>query len=310
MNYIIENPSCINTYTQIVGNDVLEYFRQGNRGYIQRFFMHEYNSVKTIYTVLGNPITAILYSDFAIALLPYLSIEDIAVAIFLSYVAELYIAHGSINPKIKSILDLAEKNAEKAPCSIHIRINVLANIYLLRSISEKALGNTVEAYNLLSATKSDKWIKSNSNDYSLVAINRQQVMMTQSFQNHIDLLKTAEKFSNISPLEYYRTIKRVFEYAINRGYKDSTIKLMPRLLLAFSYIQNSVPPIVKISLLKNLGQANAILGDKSLAIKQLNEAIKEANNKELKGQIIQIKRIIEAIKEGNAVGSLVTFKMT
>ena len=307
--YIIENPFCLMHYTPLVDASLHTAFQCGDCDVIHKFYMQEYERVKQIYIQIGNPRTAIVYAQLGCKLLTEVTIFDSAIAIFLSYVAELCLACGQVDLLVGSLLEQAENHASKSPCESDIRIRMLANIYLLRSIAEKALGKQSEALHLLSVLNNDNWVKKNEKRYLLISIHRQRVMMEQSFQAHMDLLKIAVKIKNVAPLEYYRTIKRVFEFATNNGYLDSVKRLMPFLLCAFVDIQNQVPVLSKISLLKNLGQANGLLGNYLLAKNQLDCALDIALNKELKGQVVQINHILQGIDRKDVVGTLSTFRV-
>ena len=266
--------------------------------------MQEYERVKQIYIQIGNPHIAIGYANLGCQLAADVTIFDKAIAIFLSYVAELCLACGRADSFVESLLEQAENHASMSPCENDIRIRMLANIYLLRSIAEKALGRQSEALYLLSVLNKDSWVKKTEQRYLLISIHRQRVMMEQSKQGYADLLKMAVKIRNIAPLEYYRTIKRVFEFATNNGYLDSVKALMPVLLLTFVDIQNQVPALSKISLLKNLGQANGLLENYPLADKQLKCALDDAVNRGLKGQVVQINHILQGIDKKDVVGTL------
>ncbi len=85
--------------------------------------------------------------------------------------------------------------------------------------------------------------------------------------------------------------------------------LMPELQLAFSAIQNQVPKIAAISLLKNFGQANALFGNTALAKRQLDAAVHEAQTYGLKGQVVQINRLLQAVAYGDVIGKLPTFRV-
>lgn len=308
IGYFLSNPAALHSYVHLVDSDLLDAFSRGDRKVIEDFFLKEFYITRAIYIRLGDPNVAVTYALNAGQLVDHISISDIAVAIFLSYIAELLIARGRIDSLIEPLLSISESHAAKAPCNDGLRIKVLSNIYLLRSISEKALGNTSEAYRLLLELDKSKWVRSNGNRGLLLPVHRQQVMMHQSFQQHMDILEDATRIRAEAPLEYYRTLKRVFEYATNHGYQRSVTRMMPIMLAAFAGVRHEVPLISKISILKNLGQANAMLGNTDLAKLQLESALLKAEEKDLKGQIGQIHRIREAVETGSVIGSLVTFR--
>lgn len=308
IDYFISNPTAFRRYRQVVDSNLLDAFSRGDRRLIEDFFLKEYYNTKAIYIRLGDPNVAAIYGLNAGQLVDYISISDITVAIFLSYIAELLIARGQIDSLINPLLSISESHAAKAPCKDRLRIKVLSNIYLLKSISEKALGNTSEAYRLLLELDKSNWVRINSNRGMLISVHRQQVMMHQSFQQHLDILEDATRIRAEAPLEYYRTLKRVFEYATNYGYERSVARMMPIILTAYASVRHEVPLISKISILKNLGQANALLGNTDLARLQLDSALLQAKEKDLRGQIGQLNLIKEAVEAGNVVGSLVTFR--
>lgn len=307
--YIIDNPTILTNYTPLIDAKLLASIIQGDRSSVRSYFSQEYAVTKEIYLSTGNPAIAIRYAYHSCRLAKDVSVWDIEIAVFLAYAAELWIACGDVSPYVDKLLDLAEKHASKAPCRNDARIHSLANIYLLRSISEKALGNPVEAFKVLSTVSKNNWIMKNGSIRLLMPIDRQKVMMRQSLQGYIELLYSAQAIKYDDPLEYYRSMKRVFEFATNNGLHKSVKKLMPDLLKSFSVINQAVPPISKVSLLKNLGQANALLNNFPLAKIQLRAALKAAEGKKLSGQITQIHQLIDAVDQENVVGALATFRV-
>lgn len=309
LDYLASHPAALYAYTPLVDGNILDAFSCGDRRTIQQFFLKEYRNTKAIYLRLGDPNAAATYGLSAMSLLDYTTIHDISIALLVSYIAELLLARGQIDPLLESLLSISEDHAARAPCSDRLRMKVLSSIYLFRSIADKALGNTCEAYRLLLELDRSNWVRRRGDRGMLLPIHRQRVMMLQSFEQHIDILDDARRIRTEAPLEYYRTLKRVFEYAINHGYERSVKMMMPFVLTAYSDVRRDEPLISKVSMLKNLGQANALLSNVGLARLQLESALLMAKNRGLKGQVAQIDRIMEAVETGSVIGSLLTFRV-
>lgn len=307
--YILLHPDSLQQYHPLISGEQLNLFRAGNRDAIQKFYIQEYRIAKAIYHQLGNPLFAIKYGSHACNIVHEITIYEISIANFASYMAELIIAAGVINPDVERLLEISEAHARKSPCSNDIRIKVLANVFLLKSISEKAQKKQDEAYLTLEQAETDPWISQKDVSLIMTPVYRQKMMMEQTIVSHQKLLARAAVLKYSNPLEYYRTLKRVFEFIVNSGEEAMSRSLMPELQVAFSAIQNQVPKITAISLLKNFGQANALFGNSELAIRQLDIAAREAQRYELKGQVVQINRLLQAVTDGNVVGKLSTFRV-
>jgi len=157
----------------------------------------------------------------------YVSFFDISIAVFTAYLAELFLAQGNANDVVNDLLNISEQNASKAPCDSELRINVLADIYLFRSINAKAQRNTSEAWYLLDEVQKSRWVKKYGNEGLFVPLTRQKVMMTQSLQQHLILLGNASNYREQNPIEYFGSIKRVFEFMTNQGHPKSVQVLKP-----------------------------------------------------------------------------------
>lgn len=308
-NYILFHPDTLHQYHPLISEEQLDLFRSGNRSAIRKFYMQEYHVAKAIYHQLGNPCFAIKYGSHACSIVHEITIYEISVANFTSYIAELIIASGMINSDVERLLEISEAHARRSPCRDDIRIKVLANVFLLKSISEKARKQQDEAYLTLERAEQDLWISEKDISLMMTPVYRQKMMMEQTAASHQKLLARALVLKHSHPLEYYRTLKRVFEFTINSGDQAMSRLLMPELQLAFSAIQNQVPKITAISLLKNFGQANALLGNSDLAKRQLDIAVCEAQAYGLNGQVVQINRLLQAVMDGNVIGKLSTFRV-
>lgn len=308
-NYILFHPDTLYQYRPLISEEQLDLFRSGNRSAIRKFYIQEFHVAKTIYHQLGNPCFAIKYGSHACNLVHEITIHEISIANFTSYIVELIIAAGIINSNVDHLLEISEAHARRSPCSDDLRIKVLANIFLLKSISEKARKQQSEAYLTLEQAEQDPWIAQNDISLIMTPVYRQKMMMEQTITSHQKLLARALVLKQSNPLEYYRTLKRVFEFIVNSGEQAMSRLLMPELQIAFSAIQNQVPKITAISLLKNFGQANALLGNSDLAKRQLNIAVCEAQAYGLKGQVVQINRLLQAVTDGNVIGKLSTFRV-
>lgn len=307
--YIIQNPAVVNCYEPLVSSALIDSFRSGDYLRIRTFYLDEYRTVKAIYQNLGNPVTAMRYGVHAHQMVKEVCVSEICIGFFESYMAELTLASGHIDSTIDEYLFYAEKHARTAKCDWQLRIKALSSIYLMKSISEKAKRESDKAYMTLEEVERDPWIMKKDDLLLMTPVFRQRMMMEQTVASHMKLLERASLLKKVNPLEYFRTIKRVFEFCINSGNTVAAEKLIKEVLLAYNGIKTDVPPITKISLLKNMGQANVLFGEKELAISQLQNALRDARYYKLEGQVTQIKNLISAAHEGNVVGKLTTFRV-
>ena len=284
-------------------------FDSNNKIFINDFFMSEYSKIKTAYRRIGDPKVVLAY---AVNIGEYLKLINgchISVAVYFAYIAELMLAQGLANDSVEEYLNIGEFHAISSPCSDSVRIKTLANIYLCRSVNQKAQNKKDYAWTILGEMGKSQWIKDNSNGGFLIPLNRQKVMMGQSHQDHVKMLENSVSYKDLFPVEYYATVKRAFEFLTNKGHVKTVEYLMPEVIRAFSKISHATSFLAKISFLKNIGQANALLGNIPLSHHQLTIALKNAEEKGLRGQIRQINNLLFALDGNNVIGALETFKV-
>jgi hypothetical protein len=141
----------------------------------------------------------------------------------------------------------------------------------------------------------------------LIPLRRQEIMMYQEISGYEQLAEDAVKYAVAQPLEYYRSLKRVFEFLLNEGGQQKAEQLYPEFKRAFGAVASKVPPISLISFMKNVGQYQMSLGNTQEASAVFARTLIEAKQRNLYGQVRQVKRLMQELESDNSRGKLVTF---
>lgn len=144
--------------------------------------------------------------------------------------------------------------------------------------------------------------------FDLVPLYRQDMMMQQTTRAHLHLASTAAAYREAKPIEYYRSIKRVFEFLLNRGAVRHADSIYVEYRRAFLAVCNELPPLSHISFLKNIGQYLMAKGEMATAARVMERALAEARARHLNGQVRQIVAMLAAARGGN-MGHLATFEV-
>lgn len=280
----------------------------GNPTFITDLYRSELVRVRQYYATLGDPQAAYELGFGMSELGKRAPTKFLAIAAFEVQLAELLIAQGRNLTKASAHIDAAFAHAAAAESDKKGRARILSKAILLRGIVMKAHGEDESARQVLLETNQLPWW-GEVDPADSIAVLRQRVMMSQSLAEHVALLKAARGYKSTRPLEYFRTIKRVFEFFINEGFSQSANALEPMVLAAFVASLSGQTPISKVSLLKNLAQASALQGDVDTALDRARVAEFAANRLGLHGQLLQIQTIAEGIQDGSVVGSLLTFRV-
>lgn len=195
-----------------------------------------------------------------------------------------------------------------AQCRDSTRLRILSTAHMHLAIALKATGDADSAVGALDALLGAKdqpkppipWVIDSA---------RQRVMIRQSARDHVLLLETAVLYKEARPLEYYRTLKRCYEFFLNHGLKDTARSVEPHLLSAFHRVRHIATPIMSISLTKNVAQRLAIDGDGGGSLRLLEAAATEARANGLQGQIRQIDSLRSAVRAGEIKALLATFRV-
>lgn len=195
-----------------------------------------------------------------------------------------------------------------ARCSESTRLRVLSTAHMHLSIALKATGSMDQAVDALDALLGAKDQPKPPLPWVIDSV-RQRVMMRQSAWDHLLLLESASLYKDARPLEYYRSLKRGYEFFLNRGLKETARSIEPHLMSAFLRVQHVATPIMSISLTKNVAQRLALDGQGAASLRLLHAAGSEARANGLQGQVRQIDSLRSAVQAGEVKALLETFRV-
>ncbi len=206
-------------------------------------------------------------------------------------------------------LNIALTHIETAIENISIRLpgEELVSSHLIRAVVLKAKGDRDEAFYSLKSSKQELF-KSDLNPLLLIKLNRQEQMMLQTNLSHDYMFKEAINIQDISPIEYYSSIKRLFEYYMNWEQHEKRRILYPILVKSFSKIKDRLPVISKVSFMKISAQHYILEGNKELGFRLLHIALQKSLLHNLIGQTTQLMRLFEDSNLGRKL-ELVTFEV-
>lgn len=124
-----------------------------------------------------------------------------------------------------------------------------------------------------------------------IALNRQLVMLRQDPNQYIELASEAIKYKDL-PLEFFGTIKRLFEWQLKTGNVRAIEQSWSLLRQAAQPATSLFSPLSKVSFLKNYGQYLLALGRHGDAASALARAKAIATRLGFSGQVRQIDTII------------------
>jgi hypothetical protein len=280
--------------------------------YADIYFTIETKRLRELYVRSGRPRLAYLCGRGFSDLGRELDIQcSIGLGILEITLAEMLIGGGA------SIADLdrAEEHLLRGRSQIEgsqhgsLTSRVLGQWYMIMAVSLKARGK-LEAYEeLLKSGVSDSWLAVHGTPGDRVAIVRQHVMMRQDLDEHIALLYRAREYKKERPLEYYRTLKRVVEFFVNRGLAEAAGLLEKEFMLSYLASSEKMPLLGKVSFARDMAQLTALKGDVRTGAKLAAVTMRKAQEAELFGQVRQLRIITEAIERGNVRGALEQFRV-
>lgn len=294
----------------LISAEVRNRVEHGDVDFTASLYASEISRARALYDGSGDPRAAYLYTA------GYSSIGStfpgglVEIAAHEAMLAELLIAQGSGEQVLNlatTHLSNAERHARTAEAPAGVRGRIISKVTLLRAIALKAMGQPDDAFHALGDYRSSSWWQESVAYADSISLVRQEVMMRGDEESYMRLLRSARSYEKIRPLEYFRTLKRVFEFATNNGLYESTVRLRPKLLSAYGAVAKATTPISKISLLKNLSQADALEGNLVQAMRRLQVSKSKASQLGLAGQLRQIGELEAAYHSGLVVGSLRTF---
>jgi len=183
----------------------------------------------------------------------------------------------------------------------------LVSAHLIRAVILKAQNDREDSFYSIKSSKQEL-IKAGLNPKFLIKLNRQEQMMLQTNLSHEYMLTEAMSVRNVSPIEFYSSIKRLFEYYMNWNQHEKRRKLYPTLVNTFTMIKNRLPIISKISFMKISAQHHIIEGNNQLGFRLLHIALQKSLDHDLRGQSNQIIKLIDDSYDGRKL-ELITFRV-
>jgi hypothetical protein len=178
---------------------------------------------------------------------------------------------------------------------------------LLLGVARKALGEFDESLFIMRKLSKVFIDIASATEVDLVPIRRQEIMMHQTMEGHRQLAEEAVRYRTLRPLEYYRSLKRVFEYVMNNDGILEAEQIYPEFRRAFASISHMVGHISHVSFAKNVGQFLMTRGQLQAAAVVLNRSLKESRVLNLHGQVRQLEILVQEAESDASRGKLVTF---
>lgn len=298
----------------IIDQKVLERMSKGGSQEIDIFLMREIYWLRKFYIQTGHP--RIIYfagSKLADIVAPIPGCNcSFQFSQLQALLAEMILAQG----QDANSLHVAVNHLEFA-FEILNRVQVMSsdvlrahiNNALLLGIARKAFGEMDDSFNGIQKTVQYlKWEKS-ATELDLIPLHRQETIMRQTVDGHKQLADNAVKYIVHNPQEYYRSVKRVFEFLLNKGRLKEAELYYKEFNRAFAAIAHQAPAISQISFLKNVGQFFMAKGKAKDAASIFKRVLFAASNLSLQGQARQVKLLLQELEAGNKQAELITFKI-
>ncbi len=179
---------------------------------------------------------------------------------------------------------------------------------LILAVILKALGNYDESFKEINKNSSLLLNKRGIAKLELIPLQRQEIMMTQSDVGHKKLLSEVSIYKDLEPVEYYSTLKRVFEFSMNKNMYEVAGKLIPSLKESFHNVRNKLPILSHVSFVKNIAMYYLTTKESEYGVALLEALLLKANDMSMIGQVNQIESLLQQYRDGGAI-NLKTFKL-
>lgn len=314
MSRIPPSPFTFANAPVLVDRKRLEQMAAGGSLEIDAFLLPEIRQLKSEYLKIGNPYLLYLaYRSLSGLVSTFIgSRASIQYARLQLMMAEMLLAQGKDSPSLNLAIFYSElaietlKNVESISDNL---IQTMAYSALMLGVAKKALGHYDDSLKNMRSIATYLTRKRSASKLDLIPLSRQEIIMQQTDKGHVQLLGDAIQYKMFKPCEYYSSLKRVFEYLLNKGRVNEAGQLFPELKRAFLFIKHQLAPISVISYLKNVGQYSLVIGDSGAASKLYETALSEARRLNLYGQVRQLTQLIQELKTGRSQSNLVTFKV-
>ncbi|HYD16301.1 MAG TPA: hypothetical protein VEA77_07870, partial [Hyphomicrobium sp.] len=213
----------------------------------------------------------------------------------LALMAEMLVEEGRDEGRLSLALEHIEAAIEtlnRVPVMSEEVLGTYVSCYLYRSVIQKALGNYDVSISGLVSSRRTLVSKMEMSNIDLIMLERQEVIMLQDMRLYRRLAENAASYAVLRPMEYYGTVKRIFEFCVTSGKLEDADKMLPEFKRAFDVISNRLPPISKIAFYRDIGLFLMCCGKTKSAESILRPALQRARSLNLHGQQRQITGII------------------
>lgn len=290
----------------------LEALAAGGTRAIDTFLMPEIRWLKEEYRQTGNPRLIYLAGSSYIHLLEPLpsTRSSFQYARLQSLLGDMLIAQGDSSETLYVAVQHIETALETMARVGTISEETLREhirCALLLGVARKALGEFDESLLIMRKLSKVFLDIASATEIDLTPLRRQEIMMHQTTDGHRQLAEEAVRYRTLRPLEYYRSIKRVFEFVMNKGGASEAEQIYPEFRRAFANVSNRADCLDHVSFAKNVGQFLITQGQFKAATVVLNRSLEESRRLNLYGQVRQIETLVQELESGNSRGKLITF---
>jgi hypothetical protein len=296
----------------IMDQKLLETIEIGGTRAIDKFLLPWVNQLKDEYKRIGNPV--LIYQAGKAVCIEIKSIQSCHSSFQYSrlqaLLAEMLLASGRDSRTLliaMSHLECAIETIQRVSTINNDVVRAHVFYVLLLGITKKAVGCFDESLKIMNSAATSLINEGIATELDLIPLRRQEIMMYQTISGYEQLAEDAIKYAVVQPLEYYRSLKRVFEFLLNEGGQQKAEQIYPEFKRAFIAVASKVPPISLISFMKNVGQYQMSVGNTQEASAVFTRTLVEANQRNLYGQVRQVKRLIQELESDTSRGKLVTF---
>ena len=296
----------------VVESNVFQRLDSGDAADVDRFLLPQVQSLKREYQHIGDPhILYLAAQGLAATMRPVRPVErSFQYARLLSFLGEMLIAQGRDSRTLSVAADHLDRALDVLRNVSGVNSEVLrahVQVELLAGIVHKALGDRDVSFRRIERAKRTITHGLGGSPVDVIPLTRQEVIMAQTVEGHRSLLENAYRYREVRPKEHYRSIKRAFEFSLNRGHRRDIETVVGEFIISFDRIADDVSPISSVSFHKNIGQYLILTGRIEDAVYLLTRTRSFAVAGNLIGQVRQIDRLISEARGGVQAPLLTAF---
>lgn len=304
------SPWVIPGVPSIISGEVLERVREGGSISLDTFLSGPVASMREAYRASTPPSVVLRSAEELLGSEVILERKEpgsIEYARLLHLVAEMHIASGLTAGRSVNLVQLAMEEIRQIRLPSQAVSKLFADCALLEAVGRKAVGRLDVAMSRLLDV-----VESFEDDFAdplaRIPLVRQYAMFVHTDKLYEEIAREAPRYARASPLEYYRTVKRIFEYFINTGRAVEAEAMLPEFRRAFGAIARVTTPISHISFQKNIGHLCLALGKAGEARNVFSRSYQFATLLGLQGQARQLASLFQEVGQGNRGAKLVPLR--